>query len=171
MAWKKVHDQLYINKNGNLIELCKNKAQELEWMLYDPDSPDVKFPIRDIFINPIFNPNPTINTTIIAGERIPAFSPVALNGNIPNSDDLFYRFNVCGIVPYEIAANEQGAYLFSGEIVNSAWSFTPNLPVYLNGKTLSHNAPKKGFIKEIGIAKDSNTLFLNLQESIKLFNQ
>ncbi|HMW08662.1 MAG TPA: hypothetical protein PK079_26045 [Leptospiraceae bacterium] len=167
--WSKIHDQLYINKNGNLIELTPNKARELEWMLYDPDRPDVKFPIKDIFINPIFNPNPSINT-IIANERIPAFSPVTLDGRIPTSDDLSFRFNICGIAPFEIEANSQGEYRSIGELISSEWSFTPGLPLYLNGKTLSHNAPKTGFIKEFGIAKNSNTLFLNIQESIKLFS-
>ncbi|MDX1960141.1 MAG: hypothetical protein SFU98_16350 [Leptospiraceae bacterium] len=170
MGWTKQDNKTYNNGKTNVIQLRAFRVGDVErWFFYDSDNSDVKIDILDFFNNPVFNPNPNASFITIT-ESIPEFSPVGIDGKIPDSNKIEDRFKLIGLVTSAAAINDTVQYRYNGEASNQNWNWTPGLPVFLNGKTLSHNAPKNGFIIEIGVSKDAKTLILNIKESIKLFS-
>lgn len=105
---------------------------------------------------------------ILATVNIPAFSLVTENGEIADSANLFHFGHVVGISTVAVLASFIDTVVVQGEVTNSAWTWTNNDKLFLNGTTLSTVPPATGFNQFIAIAKSNNTIFVRLQQPIKL---
>ena len=102
---------------------------------------------------------------ITAKENILEFEPVNIEGYKANSSSN----RICtAIALSNILENTTKKFLVSGLVTNPLWTFTANLPVYLNGSTLSNIPPTTGFVQRVGIAKHSTILFLKIEQEIYL---
>jgi hypothetical protein len=76
---------------------------------------------------------------------------------------------VIGIAMTNIVAGAGGMVQRSGLIQNVLWSFDPGELYYLGvAGTLSKIPPVSGFWQRMGIAKNANTLLIDMGEPIKV---
>lgn len=97
-----------------------------------------------------------------------AFSAVTLFNDGGNSrmrsakaDDVA-TMPAIGIAPYSVPSNAQGKVRIGGWIENSAWNFTPGLPIYVSEETagsLTQVRPEK-YPQMVAIAKTATVIYL-----------
>lgn len=103
---------------------------------------------------------------VVVIEDILKYDVVNGDGSKANSSIIGKRNRVIGLAISNIANGFSGDVQQDGEIMNIAWSWTKGLPVYLNGTGLSHTSPVSGFIQKIGIAINTNTIEISINQSI-----
>jgi hypothetical protein len=106
--------------------------------------------------------------SVVATESVPAFSPITINGQLANSDNPFHIGRVVGITRARILPRFSGEVQTYGELVNPLWRWSPGESIFVNGTYLSRVAPSVGWIKKIGVAKNSTTIIVELESSILL---
>lgn len=105
---------------------------------------------------------------ILATVDIPAFSLVTENGQIADSANLFHFGHVVGISTVAVLTGFIDTVVVQGEVTNNAWTWTNNDKLFLNGTILSTVPPATGFSQFIAIAKNNNTIFVRLQQPVRL---
>ena len=106
-------------------------------------------------------------TEVVFTDDVPAFYAVTSTGVAASSNDPSHVSRVVGIITENAVAGKPQIVIVSGMITNPAWSFTPGMPVYLNGNTLSNTAPTIGFVQKMGVATSASTLIVQLGPSIR----
>ena len=105
---------------------------------------------------------------VVASENLPIYRLITSDGYLADSNNIFHRVKIAGITLEVINTGFSGKVLVSGEVINNSWNFTPNSDVFLNGTNLSNTVPSTGFSINLGVTKNSNTLILNIKNSILL---
>jgi len=108
-----------------------------------------------------------LQVEVVFNDFVPAYYPVTSTGYAASSNEVTHIGKVVGIITENAENGKSQVVITSGMITNLAWSFTPGMPVYLNGNTLSNTAPTTGFVQRIGIATSSNTLVVQIGPSIR----
>ncbi len=106
----------------------------------------------------------TASIDLLTGESFSSFDIASIDGFKANSNSK----EAVAIATGDYAINTTRKFLTSGVLVNPLWNFSANLPVYLNGNTLSSIPPTTGFVQKVGIAKHSTILYLKIEQPIYL---
>ena len=106
-------------------------------------------------------------TEIVFHDDVPAYYPVVSTGYMASSSNPIHIGKVVGIITENARNGVSQVVVISGLIVNTAWSFTPGMPVYLNGNTLSNTAPDTGFVQRMGVATSSSAMIVAIGPSIR----
>lgn len=106
--------------------------------------------------------------SVVAVDTIAEFDPVTILGNKADSGNSAHLGKVIGLSQAATAIGFVASVIVEGLAINGAWSWTPGAPIFLNGTTLSQTAPSTGFVQEIGIAKASDTIYVDLSMPVKL---
>jgi len=109
-----------------------------------------------------------VDITITMIDSITAFNAVTSDGLQANSNTVSHRDKIAGIVLTNIAAGFSGSCRIEGEVFNPAWTWTAGDKIYLNGTSLSTTSPSTGFTQRLAIAKDTFTIILKPNPSIRI---
>jgi hypothetical protein len=109
---------------------------------------------------------PTVD--VQASENLPAYSVVTSSGNVADSGDMFSFGRIVGMTTEPVASGFIAHLTSDGEVTNSAWSWPPNSPLFLNGTSLSIIPPPTGFSQIIGVSRSAMTMIVQLQPPILL---
>ena len=105
---------------------------------------------------------------ILAAENIAAFQCLTADGHVANSANAGHFGAVVGIATAAISTGFVGQAQAGGELTNNAWSWAPNAKIFLNGTSLSTTPPSSGFSQQIAIARNANTIVVEIQPPILL---
>jgi hypothetical protein len=109
-----------------------------------------------------------VTITMAAVDMLPQYSVATVTGKLGDSSSLAFYGKVIGVAQTTISPGFSGEIQVFGLIVNPLWTWTPGAAVFLNGSSLSQTAPSAGFLQQIGIAKNSQTLFIDVTAPILL---
>jgi len=113
-------------------------------------------------------PTKVDTSDVLTTVDIPAFSLVTENGEIADSSNIFHFGHVVGISTVPVLTGFIDTVVTQGEVTNNLWSWVNNDKLFLNGTTLSTIPPATGFNQFIAIARNNNTIFVRLQQPIRL---
>lgn len=86
-----------------------------------------------------------------------------------SSNNITHCGKVVGIILENKNEGEKVEIITGGEVVNPNWSLISGNSYYIGlGGDATNIAPTIGFVQKIGIAKNSNTLVIRLEQPIKL---
>jgi hypothetical protein len=105
---------------------------------------------------------------VVATEDLAAYVAVTATGALANSANLAHFGRVIGITSNAISSGFSGLLRDSGEVTNTGWSWTAGTKLFLNGTVLSSTPPTTGFSQLIAIARNSHTVFVQLEPPILL---
>lgn len=105
-----------------------------------------------------------------AGENISALQVlVAVDGEVfvASSDEPDDAGRLCGVAVTAASSGNSVDVRIFGELTDSGWSWSPG-PVYLglNG-ALTQSVPTSGFIAQIGVALDSDSILISIKQPIR----
>lgn len=106
---------------------------------------------------------------ILANVNLPAFVVVTSTGLRADSATPGHRGRVVGITKASIGTGFIGPYASDGPLTNGAWAWSgPGALIFLNGTALSETAPATGWTQKIGIAVNTSTIIVELDDAILL---
>jgi len=124
---------------------------------------------RKLGIPSAFAPSAAVEVSIVATENIPAFGPVTSQGKKADSANPSASFGrVIGLATAAILSGFSGQVIEAGEITNPAWAWTIGDPIFLSGTGLSNAPPASGFVQQIGTAKGTTTIVVDLSDPVLL---
>jgi hypothetical protein len=105
-----------------------------------------------------------VNATV----DIPAFSMVTADGKIADSSGFGHFGHVVGISLVFTLTGFVVTVVTEGEVTNPAWTWINNQKIFLNGTSLSTTPPTSGFSQFIALARNNNTIYVRLQQPIRI---
>lgn len=99
---------------------------------------------------------------------IPAGSPITVTGHLANSNNLSHYGKVVGITRTDATLGNIVSVATDTELVNSSWSWFPASVIFLNGTSLSVTPPTSGFSQQLALAKNAETIVVQLEPSVLL---
>lgn len=126
----------------------------------------------DIIVNsnptPLDMPQPSIKQTYIAGEPISSGNVIMINNNLAFKYDPSNVNNygkAIGIAIEAVLTSSPVIIVLSGEIYISGWGLSQDAYYFAGSAgSLATTASSSGLLNTIGIAKDSNTLIIDIDE-------
>jgi predicted RecA/RadA family phage recombinase len=110
----------------------------------------------------------TTSISVVAQDVLHSYDPVTITGKLADSGNSAFFGKVLGLIANDLGVGFSGNVIVDGLVTNPAWSWTAGSPIYLNGSSLSQTAPSTGFVQQIGIAKASDTIYVDLSVPIQL---
>lgn len=151
----------------------QNKILLLKSLGHVPDSKSVKVFVDELEAELAATASESGTTdqvivSVVAGDTIAQFDPSTITGRLADSSNTAYYGKVIGIAKTGMAIGFASSIVVAGLVTNAAWSWTPGATIFLNGASLSQTAPSTGFIQEMGIAKSSDTMYVDLSVPVLL---
>ncbi|SRR6266487_2737370 len=110
-----------------------------------------------------------LTVKILATCKLPAYSPVTSQGKRADSNNASASFGrVIGLNTDEVQSGQIAQVVTNGEIENSSWNWKTGDPIFLNGTGLSCTPPVSGFVQQLGTAKESTKIVIDLKQPILL---
>lgn len=104
---------------------------------------------------------------IEAKENIAIHKVVTINGYVANSNNVLHKNIICGVSISSVNTGFAVKIKTFGLVIGMS-GLSANGIIYLNGTSLSHSNPTIGFLSVIGTAKSSDSMFVNIKQSILL---
>lgn len=106
---------------------------------------------------------------VAATEDLPAFSFVTAGGKVANSATLAHLGHVAGMTPVAVASGFIAKLIALGETTNKDWSWpATNAKLFLNGTAISTTPPATGFLQQLGLTRNSETIIIEPGPPIRL---
>jgi len=107
-----------------------------------------------------------ISIDLLSASSIPAFSPVAVDSDgraVPANSAISSRVPVVGVSLNQVSSGEFVRVVVLGTITNRDWSLTQSSNVYLNGTSVSSDAPttEGEFLQKLGYALSDTSLLVS----------
>jgi len=130
-------------------------------------NPFLRKNIYDVNNNGIVDNVDAVTIEIVANEVILPYQIITLDGRVANSTNVMHTYKVAGIALEAANIGFICKTQIFGLLVNPLWSWS-GYNLFLNGTSISEIFPTVGFNKHLGIVKNSNTMFVDLKNSILL---
>lgn len=114
-----------------------------------------------------------INSSLLAGEDISANSLVYIDSSGLIKTANYASFATIGIVTQELLEDDPATIIFEGKVTMPAHGFTIGESLFLTTGTpnFSNTLPiltSGDLIQRVGYAMDADTIYLNIEEAVKL---
>lgn len=109
-----------------------------------------------------------VTVNIIATEIISKYNLVTSDGKVADSSIVLLKNKIVGVALNNAIVSGTVTVQISGLLVEPTWTWGTGY-VFLNGTGISQFAPATGYIKVVGVIKNSETILVNtLTEPISL---